>query len=267
MRRLKNDAEIRFMQRAIDITREGHVAAMGAAQPGMHEYEIEASLRAVFRKGGSERQAYAPIVGSGPNATVLHYHKNDRLMQDGDLLLIDAGSEFGYYASDITRTFPVNGRFTEPQRAVYELVLRAQEASISATRPGATFEDVHQASVRVLTEGMIALGLIQGPLDAALSDGRYKRYYMHKTSHYLGMDVHDVGRYFDDGRHRPLEPGVVLTVEPGLYVSTTDEQAPQHLRGIGVRREDDVLVTADGCRVLSEHIPKTIADVERACLG
>ncbi len=265
MRRKKTPAEIELMARAIDITAEAHVAAMAVARPGMYEYEIEALLRNVFRKHGSERPAYAPIVGSGPNATVLHYHKNNRLMQEGDLLLIDAGTEYGYYAADVTRTFPVGGRFTAPQRAIYDLVLAAQDASIVATRPGATMDDVHLASVRVLTEGLVALGLVEGPVDDAIKEERYKRYYMHKTSHYLGMDVHDVGRYFEGGKPRPLEPGVVITVEPGLYVSATDEKAPAEYRGIGVRIEDDVLVTADGHRVLSEAIPRRTADVERAC--
>jgi Xaa-Pro aminopeptidase len=267
MRRLKVAPEIDLLQRAVDITKEAHVAAMAAAKPGQYEYEVEALLRQIFRGRGSERPAYAPIVGSGPNATTLHYHKNDRRMEEGDLLLIDAGAEFGYYAADVTRTFPVGGKFTEPQRAVYDLVLAASDASILATKPGATLEDVHQASVRVLTQGLIDLGLIEGPFDVAMTEERYKRYYMHKTSHYLGMDVHDVGRYFDGGKHRPLEPGVVLTVEPGLYVPAGDEKAPPAYRGIGVRIEDDVLVTTEGCRVLSESIPKRAADVELACRG
>jgi Xaa-Pro aminopeptidase len=253
------------MTRAIDITREAHVAAMAAAKPGMYEYEVEAILRSIFRKRGSERAAYAPIVGSGPNATVLHYHKNGRRMEDGDLLLIDAGTEYGYYAADVTRTFPVGGTFSPEQRAIYELVLAAQDASIAVTRPGATIDDVHLASVRVLVEGLVALGLISGPVEEAMKDERYKRYYMHKTSHYLGMDVHDVGRYFEAGKPRPLEPGVVITVEPGIYVAEHDEQAPAAYRGIGVRIEDDVLVTSDGHRVLSEAIPRRVADVERAC--
>lgn len=265
MRRLKAAPEIEAMQRAIDITREAHLGAMAAVRPGMHEYEIEALLRSAFRGRGSERPAYAPIVGSGPNATVLHYHRNDRRMEDGDLLLVDAGAEYGYYAADVTRTFPVGGKFSAPQRAIYELVLAAQEASIAATRPGATFDDVHQASVRVLAAGLLELGLVEGPLDKVLSEERFKRYYMHKTSHYLGMDVHDVGRYFDAGKHRPLEVGVVLTVEPGLYVPVNDEAASPEFRGIGVRIEDDVWVTDEGCRVLSEAIPKRAADVELAC--
>ncbi|HEX4336719.1 MAG TPA: aminopeptidase P N-terminal domain-containing protein [Polyangiaceae bacterium] len=265
MRRKKTPAEIELMARAIDITGEAHVAAMAVARPGMYEYEVEAVLRNIFRKHGSERPAYAPIVGSGPNATVLHYHKNNRLMEEGDLLLIDAGTEFGYYAADVTRTFPVGGKFTEPQREIYDLVLAAQDASIDATRPGATIEEIHAASVKVLAEGMVTLGLIEGPVEEAIKDERYKRYYMHKTSHYLGMDVHDVGRYFERGKPRPLEPGVVITVEPGLYVSATDDQAPARYRGIGVRIEDDVLVTAEGRRVLSDAIPRRTSDVERAC--
>ncbi|HVW28972.1 MAG TPA: aminopeptidase P N-terminal domain-containing protein [Polyangiaceae bacterium] len=265
MRRRKTPLEIELMTRAVDITGEAHIAAMAAAKPGMYEYEIEALLRGIFRKHGSERPAYAPIVGSGPNATVLHYHKNNRRMESGDLLLIDAGTEFGYYAADVTRTFPVAGKFTAPQREIYELVLAAQDASIAATKPGATIDDVHAASVRVLAEGMIALGLIEGPVEDAIKEERYKRYYMHKTSHYLGMDVHDVGRYFEKGKARPLEPGVVITVEPGLYVPAGDDKAPPRYRGIGVRIEDDVLVTESGHRVLSEAIPRRTADVERAC--
>ncbi len=265
LRRLKEPTEIDLMQRAIDITRDAHLAAMALARPGMYEYEVEALLRSEFRRQGAERPAYGPIVGSGPNATVLHYVKNDRKMADGDLLLIDAGSEYGYYAADVTRTFPVSGRFTPPQRAIYEIVLRAQEASIAESKPEKTLDDVHQASVRVIAEGLVALGIVKGPVDAAISEERYKRYFMHKTSHYLGMDVHDVGRYFVAGKHRPLEPGVVLTVEPGIYVSAHDEDAPPEYRGIGVRIEDDVLVTPEGRRVLSDSIPKRVADVELAC--
>jgi Xaa-Pro aminopeptidase len=265
LRRVKSRGEIELLERAVDITRDGHVAAMAAARPGMHEYEVEAILRGAFRRRGSERPAYAPIVGSGANATVLHYHQNNRRMEAGELLLIDAGAEYGYYAADVTRTFPIGGAFSAPQRVIYELVLSAQEASIGVTRPGATLDDVHGESVRVLTEGLIALGLVAGPLETAISEERYKPYYMHKTSHYLGMDVHDVGRYFIGGKPRPLEPGVVVTVEPGIYIPQGDATAPVEYRGIGVRIEDDVLVTSDGCRVLSESIPKRTADVELAC--
>lgn len=260
----KSPREIEAMQRAIDITRDAHVEAMAKAAPGMFEYEVEAILRGIFRRFGSERPAYSPIVGSGPNATVLHYVRNDRRMQDGELLLIDAGCEFEYYAADVTRTFPISGTFSPAQRAVYQIVLDAQLASIAATRAGNTFEQVHDASVRVITQGLIDLGIIEGPLEVAVSELRYKPFYMHKTSHYLGMDVHDVGTYFVAGKHRPLEPGMVITVEPGIYIAR-DAAAPEQYRGIGVRIEDDVLVTAGDARVLSEAIPKRIDEIERVC--
>jgi Xaa-Pro aminopeptidase len=265
MRRLKSPHEVSLLEQAIEVTREAHADAMRATKPGMYEYEVEALLRGAFRRRGAERPAYGPIVGSGPNATVLHYRKSDRKMNAGELLLIDAGAEFGYYAADVTRTFPVSGTFTAPQRAIYELVLAAQEASIAATKSGATMMDVHEASVRVIAKGLVELGIIEGPVEDAIKEERYKRYFMHKTSHYLGMDVHDVGRYFNSGKHRPLEPGVVITVEPGIYIADSDDKAPPQYRGIGVRIEDDVLVTETGCRVLSDAIPKRVDDIELAC--
>ena len=263
--RLKKSAlEINAMQRAIDITRDAHVEAMAQASPGMFEYEVEAILRGTFRRFGSERPAYAPIVGSGPNATVLHYHRNDRRMQAGDLLLIDAGCEFDYYAADVTRTFPVSGTFTPAQRAIYQLVLDAQLASIELTHAGRTFDEVHAASVAVISRGLVELGIIQGPVETAISELRYKPYFMHKTSHYLGMDVHDVGAYFVGGKPRPLEAGMVITVEPGIYIAHDAPVAPEY-RGIGVRIEDDVLVTNDRPVVLSEAIPKRVDEIERVC--
>jgi Xaa-Pro aminopeptidase len=265
MRRKKEAVELALMERAIEITGEAFALAMARAEPGMHEYEIEALLRGAFRRRGSERVAYEPIVGSGVNATVLHYVKNQRQMLDGDLLLVDAGCEYGYYAADITRTFPVNGRFSPAQREVYEVVLAAQQAGIQAAAPGATLDDVHQAAVRCMSEGLVALGVLGGSARDVEADGRYKPYFMHKTSHYLGMDVHDVGRYFEAGRPRPLEPGVVITVEPGLYFSASAADIPERFRGIGVRIEDDVLIEAGGARVLSAAIPKDPNDVERAC--
>src|SRR5450432_3923096 len=260
----KSKVEIRAMQRAIDITRDAHVQAMAMASPGMFEYEVEAILRGVFRRFGSERPAYSPIVGSGPNATVLHYHRNDRRMQEGDLLLIDAGCEFDYYASDVTRTFPISGTFTPAQRAIYQLVLDAQLASIELTRVGRTFDEVHAASVEVITRGLVELGIIEGPVETAISELRYKPYFMHKTSHYLGMDVHDVGSYFIGGKPRPLEAGMVVTVEPGIYIAN-HAQVPEQYRGIGVRIEDDVLVTEDRAVVLSDAIPKRVDEIERVC--
>jgi Xaa-Pro aminopeptidase len=263
--RLKKSAlELAAMQRAVDITRDAHLAAMAGAAPGMFEYEVEAILRGIFRRFGSERPAYSPIVGSGPNATVLHYRRNDRRMQAGDLLLIDAGCEFDYYAADVTRTFPVSGTFTPAQRAIYQLVLDAQLASIEATRAGCTFDDVHARSVEVITRGLCELGIIEGPLDTAISELRYKPYFMHKTSHYLGMDVHDVGAYFIAGKPRPLSAGMVITVEPGIYIAH-NAAVPVEYRGIGVRIEDDVLVTEGEPRVLSEAIPKRVDDIERVC--
>ncbi len=260
----KSKLEISAMQRAVDITRDAHIEAMAKTSPGMYEYEIEAILRGIFRRFGSERPAYSPIVGSGPNATVLHYHRNDRRMQAGDLLLIDAGCEFDYYAADVTRTFPVSGTFTPAQRKIYQLVLDAQLASIELTRVGRTFDEVHAASVEVITRGLVELGLIEGPVETAISELRYKPYFMHKTSHYLGMDVHDVGAYFLAGKPRPLEAGMVITVEPGIYIAHNAPVAEEY-RGIGVRIEDDVLVTADGPLVLSESIPKRVDEIERVC--
>jgi Xaa-Pro aminopeptidase len=267
MRRRKEGAELRLLERAVAITGDAHVAAMAKTAPGVHEYEIEALLRAAFRAQGSERVAYEPIVGSGCNATVLHYVKNQRQMLDGELLLIDAGCEFGYYAADITRTFPVNGRFTSPQREVYEVVLAAQQAAIAQASPGATLEQVHEAATRCICEGLVALGVLPGTVRDVEAEGRYKPYFMHKTSHYLGMDVHDVGDYFEAGRPRPLEPGVVITVEPGLYFGRDAVEVPERYRGIGVRIEDDVLIEDFGARVLSLAIPRDPADVERACRG
>lgn len=263
MRLVKSEDELAAMRAAAAVTAEAHVAGMRAARPGRHEYEVQAAIEAAFRRGGAERSAYDSIVGSGPNATVLHYRANRRLMEEGDLLLVDAGCELDYYASDVTRTFPVSGRFTEPQRVLYELVLAAQEASIAACVPGKTLEDVHAASVDVLARGMLELGLIEGTLEEVLEEQRYKPYYMHRTSHWLGMDVHDVGGYFADGSPLALAPGMVLTVEPGIYVAEDADVDPKW-RGIGIRIEDDVVVTAGAPENLTEAIPKTVADVEAA---
>ncbi|HTQ06556.1 MAG TPA: aminopeptidase P N-terminal domain-containing protein [Polyangiaceae bacterium] len=266
-RLVKGADEVERMERAIAITADGHRAVMAKSKPGMFEYEAEALLRGAFRKHGSERHAYPPIVGSGPNGTILHYRKNDRRMLDGDLLLVDAGSEYDYYASDVTRTFPVSGSFTPAQRAIYALVLKAELEAIATVRPGATLENVHNAAARVLTEGLIDLGLVEGPLDDALENKRYRPWFMHGTSHWLGMDVHDVGAYYIAKKARPLAPGMVLTVEPGLYFTQTDERVRPEFRGIGIRIEDDVLVTEAGARVLSEAIPKEVDAVEQACRG
>jgi len=266
MRLRKSEVELDTMRRAAEITRDAHIAAMRVAAPGRWEYEVEAEILRVFRANGSPRPAYGTIVGSGPNATVLHYRANDRKMGEHDLLLIDAGCEYGYYACDVTRTFPVSGRFTEPQRAIYDLVLAAQRAAVAAVAPGVTVDDVHDVAVGVLTRGLVELGLVEGPADEAIEKERYKPFYMHRTSHWMGMDVHDVGPYYADGKARPLEPGFVLTVEPGLYVAEDAEVDPKW-RGIGVRIEDDILVTADGRANLTEAIPKDAEEIERLVQG
>lgn len=268
MRLIKDEHERATMREAASITAEAHLAAMKTAAPGRFEYEVEAALREVFHRRGSARAAYRPIVGSGPNATVLHYRANRRQMHAGELLLIDAGCEFAYYAADVTRTFPVDGRFRGPQRDLYEVVLAAQEAALDAIAKDRTttdLEQIYELIRRRLTEGMIALGLLEGEVDARIEDDSYKRFFMHRTSHWIGMDVHDVGAYFVDGAPQALRPGMVLTVEPGLYIHADDEEAPPAFRGLGVRIEDDILITADGVENLTAAIPKTIEDVEAAC--
>ena len=264
MRLVKDAHELTLMRRAGAISSEAHRRAMARARPGWHEYEVEAELAHEFLKSGAQSVAYPSIVASGPNACVLHYRDNDRLMADGDLLLIDAGCEYRGYASDITRTFPVNGRFTGPQKDVYELVLAAQLACLDAVRPGVPYHDYHEVAERVLAQGLIDLKLIEGPLDAALESGSYKRFYMHRAGHWLGMDVHDAGLYQEKGESVTLEPGMVLTVEPGLYIRAGDG-VPAHFADIGVRIEDDVVVTADGIENLTGGTPKTVAEVEAAC--
>jgi Xaa-Pro aminopeptidase len=261
----KGPEELTLMRKAAEITREAHGLAMARTRPGMYEYEIEAILLDTFRKRGSERPAYGAIVGSGPNATVLHYRQNDRKMEDGDLLLIDAGCEYGYYASDVTRTFPVNGTFTKPQQAIYELVLEAQLAGIELARPGSTLDAIHRRCVEVLTHGLIRLGILTGDPSKAIADETFKPFYMHRTSHWLGMDVHDVGGYFEENVPRQLAPGMVLTIEPGLYIGAGRTDVPVEYRGIGVRIEDDILVTGEAPENLTQAIPKTVAELREAC--
>ena len=261
MRLIKDSHEQVIMQQAATISAEAHRCAMRAARPGMHEYAVEAELLRVFRQHGAQSPAYASIVASGPNACVLHYVSNNRSMEDGDLLLIDAGCELDGSASDITRTFPVNGRFSGPQRDVYSLVLAAQHAAIEKTRPGVPWNEPHDAAVRVLAQGMIDLGLLGGSLDGVLESGDYRRFYMHRTGHWLGIDVHDVGNYKREGEWRALQPGMTLTVEPGCYIRPADD-IPEAFWNIGVRIEDDALVTAAGCTLLSTAAPKSVEDIE-----
>jgi len=262
MRIRKSDPELEIMRRAADISREAHHRACGIIRADRYEYEVEATLNAVFRGRGGSGPAYGSIVAGGANAAILHYVTNDRPLRDGDLLLIDAGAELDCYASDVTRTYPVSGRYDGPGRAIYEVVLAAQEAALSAAKPGTTLPEIHTLTVRHLVEGMISLGLLTGEIDELIANEAYKPYYMHGTSHWLGLDVHDVGSYTHEGAPRPLEPGMVFTVEPGIYVAADDEHAPESFRGIGVRIEDDVVVTSSGHENLTRAIPKKPADVE-----
>jgi Xaa-Pro aminopeptidase len=261
MRLIKDAHEIATMRRAARISAGAHRRAMQCAGPGSNEYEIEAELLYEFRRHGGQFPAYWPIVAGGANACVLHYVANDAPLRDGDLLLIDAGCELDGYASDITRTFPVNGRYSGPQREVYELVLAAQLAAIDNVRPGRGWNEPHDAAVAVLAQGMLDLKLLSGSLGEVLEKETYKRFYMHRTGHWLGLDVHDAGDYKRGGQWRSLEPGMILTVEPGLYIRPADD-VPEALHNIGIRIEDDVLVRAAECEVLTAEAPKRVADVE-----
>jgi Xaa-Pro aminopeptidase len=262
MRLVKEPAELAIMRRAAAISADGHREAARLAEDGRFEYELEAALLHQFRRHGSAGPAYTSIVGGGNNATVLHYIRNDQKLVGGELVLIDAGCELEGYASDVTRTYPVGGSFEGERRAVYEVVLEANLAGLAQARPGGTLPAVHDAATRRLVEGMVELGLLSGEVDGLIEREAHRRYYMHNTSHWLGLDVHDVGAYAVDGKARALAPGMVFTVEPGLYVSADDDEAPAELRGIGVRVEDDVAITEEGCEVLSAAIPKHPADVE-----
>ncbi len=261
MRLIKSVEEIATMRRAAEISSAAHRRAMQLARPGRQEYEIEAELLHEFRRMGAQAPAYSSIVAGGANACVLHYVDNADMLRDGDLLLIDAGCELDGYAADITRTFPVNGRYSAVQKDVYEMVLAAQAAAIGAVKIGASWDDPHQAALKVLAQGMIDLGLCTGSMEGLLESGDYKRFYMHKTGHWLGMDVHDVGDYKRGGEWRKLEADMVLTVEPGCYIRP-GEGVPEHLWNIGIRIEDDVLVTAQGCEVLTQAAPKTVDEIE-----
>jgi Xaa-Pro aminopeptidase len=269
MRLIKDDTELAVMQRAADISGGAHARAMRFARPGMWEYEIEAELLHEFRRHGAQYPAYTPIVAAGANSCILHYNTNNAQTKDGDLVLIDAGCELDSYASDITRTWPVNGRFSGPQKALYELVLASQQAAFEAVAPGRQYSDFHNAALRVLTQGMLDLGLIDkdkhATVEDAISERAYLQFYMHGTGHWLGLDVHDVGQYRDTTVEakpsRALQPGMVLTVEPGIYVRPA-ESVPEQYWNIGIRIEDDVVVTADGCRVLTGSAPRQVDEIE-----
>ena len=262
LRLVKSPAEVEVMRHAAEISAEAHTRAMQTVRPGMREYQLEAEIMQIFMAAGSRWPAYPSIVGSGDNGCILHYTRNDDVINDGELVLIDAGCELDYYASDITRTFPSNGRFSEPQRALYQLTLDAQYAAIEATKPGNHWNQPHEAAVQVLVEGLVELGLLEGSVDELIESQAYRQFYMHKTGHWLGMDVHDVGEYRVDGEWRTLQPGMVLTIEPGLYVAPDDDSVDEKWRGIGIRIEDDVVVTEEGCDILTKDVVKEIADIE-----
>ena len=261
LRLFKSKEEIRLRQRAADISVAAHEAAMRAARPGIREYALQAELERVFRMHEAE-PAYGSIVGAGANACVLHYRANNAQARDGELVLIDAGAEYRGYAADITRTFPVNGRFSPAQRALHDLVGAAQAAALAQAKPGVPYEAGHVAAVNTLTEGLLRLGLLRGRLEKNIAEGTYKRFYRHKTGHWLGLDVHDVGDYRIDGESRLLEPGMVFTIEPGLYISPDDASVDAKWRGIGIRTEDDVLVTRDGHAVLTDALARSADEIE-----
>ncbi|MEY1662863.1 Xaa-Pro aminopeptidase [Isoalcanivorax beigongshangi] len=262
MRLYKSEAELAVMRRAGEISAQAHVRAMRAVRPGMFEYQLEAEYLHEFMRHGARAPAYSTIVGGGANGCILHYVDNNQPLRNGDLVLVDAGCELECYASDITRTFPVNGRFSGEQRALYEVVLASQYAAIEQSRPGCHWNRPHEAAVRVLTDGLLSLGLLRGELNELIETDAYRPFYMHRTGHWLGLDVHDVGDYRVADQWRELEPGMVLTVEPGLYVAPDDTNVEARWRGIGIRIEDDVAITATGCENLTSGVPKTVDDIE-----
>jgi Xaa-Pro aminopeptidase len=263
MRLRKSESELAIMRRAATASLAGHEAGMRATRPGLGEWELEAVIEYNYRLAGAQDVAYPSIVAGGANATILHYNTNRDVLRDGDLVLVDSGAEVDVYASDVTRTWPVNGKFSAEQRALYEIVLRAQKAGIQEVRTGKSYNAYHDAAVRVLTEGLVDVGLLSGSIDSLIEENKFFEFYPHRTGHWIGLDVHDAGRYKnDDDTYRPLEPGMVLTVEPGLYVQP-DLDVPERWKGIGIRIEDDVLCTSGEPDVLTAAIPKEIEDIER----
>ena len=267
MRLIKSKAEINMMRRAAEITAKAHTRAMTFAKPGQWEYELEAEINHEFMRSGSRRSAYCAIVAAGNNACTLHYLENNQKIKAGDLVMIDAGCEFGYYASDVSRTFPASGRFSQEQQLLYQMVLDAQYAAIAVVKPGNTFDNPHQAALRVIVTGLVDLGILAGDIDDLLAAKAYQELYMHRTGHWLGMDVHDVGDYKLGGEWRVLEPGMTLTIEPGIYIDAENDKVAKKWRGIGIRIEDDILVTKDGCEVLSKDVVKEISDIEALMNG
>jgi Xaa-Pro aminopeptidase len=263
MRLVKSLDEIAAIRTACEVSAAGHVRGMRTTRPGLHEWALQAEIEYEFKRLGARAPGYTTIVGGGANACVLHYVENREPLRDGDLVLVDAGAEVGWYTGDVTRTWPVNGRFTPDQRQVYDLVLRAQADVLNLVRPGLPWNKLHETAVRTLTEGLVDMGVLEGPVEKAIEEKTFRKYFMHGTGHWLGIDVHDVGMYSRDGESgRPLIPGMVFTVEPGLYFHADEPGCPERLKGIGVRIEDDVLVTDDGAEVLTRSAPKDPEDLE-----
>ncbi len=262
MRLYKSAAEVKVMREAAEISARAHIRAMQASRAGLFEYHLEAELDYEFRKGGAKMPAYGSIVAAGRNACILHYRENDAALKDGDLVLIDAGCEIDCYASDITRTFPVSGVFSAEQKAIYEIVLEANIEAFKFIGPGRHWNEAHEATVRVITAGLLELGLLKGVLDELIASEAYKPFYMHRAGHWLGMDVHDVGDYKVGGEWRVLEPGMSMTVEPGIYIAPDNTSVAKKWRGIGIRIEDDVVVTRKGCEILTGGVPKGVDEIE-----
>ncbi|WP_313290240.1 Xaa-Pro aminopeptidase [Stutzerimonas nitrititolerans] len=267
MRLYKSANEVKVMRHAAEISARAHVNAMRASRAGLREYHLEAELDYEFRKGGAKMPAYGSIVAAGKNACILHYRENDAALEDGDLVLIDAGCEIDCYASDITRTFPVNGKFSHEQKAIYELVLAANEEAFKHIAPGKHWNEAHEATVRVITAGLVELGLLEGDVEELIAAEAHKAFYMHRAGHWLGLDVHDVGDYKIGGEWRVLEPGMAMTVEPGIYIAADNQDVARKWRGIGVRIEDDVVVTKTGCEILTSGVPKAVAEIEALMAG
>tara|TARA_X000001036_G_scaffold59884_1_gene49787 strand:+ start:653 stop:1957 length:1305 start_codon:yes stop_codon:yes gene_type:complete len=267
MRLIKEDHEMDLMKQAAEITTEAHIRAMQAVTPGMYEYQLEAEYLYAFNKNGARSAAYNSIVGGGNNSCILHYVENNAELKDGDLVLVDAGCEYKYYASDVTRTFPVNGKFSPEQKEIYSIVLEAHKQSMEQAKPGNKWNLMHEKSVEVIVEGLLDLGLLKGTKDQVIENGDYSKFYMHRIGHWLGMDVHDVGGYKQDGDWRDLEKGMVMTIEPGIYILDSLEDVDDKWKGIGVRIEDDIVVTESGFEVLTPNVPRTIEEVEHTVQG
>ena len=267
MRLIKESDEMDLMKKAANITTEAHIRAMQSVRPGMYEYQLEAEYLYAFNKNGARSPAYNSIVGGGNNSCILHYVENNAELKDGDLVLVDAGCEYQYYASDVTRTFPVNGKFSPEQKEIYSIVLEAHKQSMEQAKPGNKWNLMHEKSVEVIVEGLLSIGLLQGSRDEIIDKGEYSKFYMHRIGHWLGMDVHDVGSYKQDGDWRPLEEGMVMTVEPGIYILDSMEGVDDKWKGIGVRIEDDIAITESGFEILTPDVPRTIEEVEQTVQG